>query len=88
MSLTDIRESLKNDFQEEIRDANKYFDMAKNMCEHETSIMVSHLYEMAKDEYTHAMAIKDYFIDSGVYIPTEQLTMFDELTERIYRKFR
>ena len=90
MTMDEMLTTLKDKFSEEIKDANSYFDMAKSASNYENVdyASIKHLYEMSKDEYTHACAIKDFLIDSGIYIPTEQLTMFDELQERIYRKFR
>ena len=90
MTMEEILSKLKEQFPDEIHDSNSYFDMAKVMsnCENPDKLAIKHLYAMSKDEYTHAEAIKDILIDNGVYIPTEQLTMFDELQERIYRKFR
>lgn len=88
MTIEDVKNKFKNDFPDEIEDANAYFDMAKLM-EHEGQTSVAHgLYEMAKDEYTHAEFIRKYLIDTGIYIPSEQISMFDELEERICRKFR
>lgn len=88
MTIEDAKSKFKNDFPDEIEDANAYFDMAKLM-EHEGQTSVAYgLYEMAKDEYTHAEFIRKYLIDAGIYIPSEQISMFDELEERICRKFR
>ena len=88
MTIEDVNSKFKNDFPDEIEDANTYFDMAKLM-EHEGQTSVAHgLYEMAKDEYTHAEFIRKYLIDNGLYIPTDQTNMFDALEERILRKFR
>lgn len=97
MSIDEITTRLKDKFPDEIKDANSYFDMARsisllpnsssNVLNSTDAAVMKYLYAIAKDEYTHANAIKDILIDCGVYIPTEQLTMFDELQERIYRKF-
>lgn len=90
MTIEEILSKLKEQFPDEIHDANLYFDMAKVMsnCKNPDTLAIWRLYAMSKDEYAHAEAIKDILINNGVYIPTEQLTMFDELEERICRKFR
>lgn len=88
MTIEDVTSKFKEDFLDEITDANTYFDMAKAM-EHEGRTSVANgLYEMAKDEYTHAEFIRKHLIDNGVYIPTDQMNMFEALDERICRKFR
>lgn len=88
ITMHDIKESFKEDFPDEIHDANKYCDMASaaEMEGHEH--LAKGLYEMAHDEYTHASFIHDTLIDLGCEISEKDMMMWHELKERIHRKFR
>ena len=88
MTVEDVNTKLKSDFADEMEDANTYFDMAKTMEHEGQTTAAAGLYEIAKDEYTHAEFIRKYLVDNGIYISTDQLNMFDTLEERICRKFR
>lgn len=88
MTMSDIKDSFKEDFPDEVHDSNRYCDMAMaaEMMGHET--LAKGLYEMAHDEYTHAKFIHDNLIDWGCEIPEKQTMEWHELQERIRRKFR
>lgn len=88
MSMGDIKKVFKEDFTDEVNDANKYCDMAH------TAEMMGHgelangLHAIAYDEYTHAKFIHDNLIDWGVEISETDMMKWHELKERIHRKFR
>lgn len=88
MTMMDIKAAFKEDFCDEIHDANKYCDMAHTaeMSGHE--YLAKGLYEMAHDEYTHAKFIHNMLIDWGYEIPEKEMMKWHELQERIHRKFR
>lgn len=88
ISMTDIKDSFKEDFIDEVHDSNKYCDMAMaaEMAGHEN--LARGLYEMAHDEYTHAKFIHDNLVDWGCEISEKEMTEWHELKERIHRKFR
>lgn len=88
MDMTDIKESFKEDFPDEIHDSNKYCDMAMaaEMMGH--TELAKGLYAMAHDEYTHAKFIHDNLVDWGCVIPEKEMMEWHELQERIHRKFR
>lgn len=88
MNMGDIKEAFKEDFPDEIHDSNKYCDMAMaaEMTGHNE--LARGLYEIAHDEYTHAKFIHDHLIDWGCEIPEKEMVEWNELKERIYRKFR
>lgn len=87
-SMSDIKETFKDDFYDEIEDSNKYCDMAmaaENMGHTE---LARGLYAMSHDEYTHAKFIHDNLVDWGCEIPEKEMMRWHELEERIRRKFR
>lgn len=88
MTMHDIKAAFKEDFMDEVEDANKYCTMAHTaeMAGHEH--LEEGLYEMALDEYTHAAFIHENLIDWGCEIPETEMMKWHELKERIDRKFR
>lgn len=89
MSVHDIKETFKKDFIDEVNDSNTYLDMAK-AAEGESSNehFIKGLYEMAKDEYTHAKFIHEMLVDWGCEIPENELMKWHMLKERVDRVFR
>lgn len=88
MTMADIKATFKEDFCDEIRDANKYCDMAHTAEMEGHEYLARGLYEMAHDEYTHAKFIHNMLIDWGYEIPEKEMMKWHELQERIHRKFR
>lgn len=88
MNMMDIKGAFKEDFMDEVLDANKYCDMAKaaEMAGHEE--LASGLYMMAHDEYTHAKFIHDNLLDWGCEIPEKEMVHWHEMKERMERIFR
>lgn len=88
IKMEDIKTTFKEDFADEIHDANKYCDMAK------AAEMMGHmdlargLYAMSHDEYTHAEFIHDCLVDWGCEISEKELMEWHELKERVHRSFR
>lgn len=88
MTVSDIKETFKEDFIDEIHDSNKYCDMAKVAEESGKMELAKGLYAISYDEYTHAKFIHDHLIDWGCEIPENEMVKWHELKERIHRKFR
>ena len=84
----DIKEYFKHEFPEEIEGCNKYCDLAKKAEEKGDRKLAYGLYEMGKDEYTHAKFIHDYLIEWGCEIPDHQASRFRQTKERVERLLR
>lgn len=50
--------------------------------------MVLGLYEMAKEEFSHAYFLREYLIDHDEHIPDECEKAYRDLEARVYRVFR
>lgn len=87
-AATDLKESLKAKFAEELADVNKYFDLADQAKQEGDTYLAHWLCEIAKDEYTHVKFLRDYLIDSGMTITTEQEMKWHEIKDRVAHKFR
>lgn len=88
MKMADIKQAFKEDFLDEIRDSNKYCDMAKVAEMDGHAELAKGLHAMSYDEYTHAKFIHDCLIDWGCEIPEKEMIEWHELCERIQRRFR
>lgn len=88
MTMEELTKAMLKDFGEEIDDANKYCDMAKAAEELGWDRTAEGFYEMARDEYTHAVFIKDVMETYRVPIPEEHHKKFHELEERIEETFQ
>lgn len=88
ITIETIKSVFKEDFLDEIEDANKYCDMAIVAEEKGHMQLSKGLYEMAHDEYTHAHFIYNMLVDWVCDIPEKELMKWHELKERIHRKFR
>lgn len=88
ITMHDIKEAFKEDFSDEVYDANKYCNMAMAAEMEGNEHLAKGLYAMAHDEYTHASFIHDNLIDWGCEIPEKEMVKWHELKERMHRKFR
>lgn len=88
MSLTDIKDTFKKDFMDEIEDSNKYCNMAHTAEQAGHEELARGLYEMSYEEYTHAKFIHSNLVDWGCEISEKEMMKWHELKERISRKFR
>ena len=86
--MEDIKASFKEDFSEEIHDANRYCDMAMAAKMMGHTHIARGLYAMARDEYSHAKFIHDCLVDWGCEISEKELMEWHELIERASRSFR
>lgn len=88
MTMGEVADKLADDFEDEIGDSRKYLCMAK-VAEKSGNGSDSHyLYEMAKDEYTHARFIRDFMEEHDIEIPEDQDSRYHKLEEEIERIFR
>lgn len=86
MSLSEITDSLYEQFPDEINDANHYMDMAKSAYDMGHEHLAECLCEVAKEEFTHAKFIHYHLNESGVEIPEEWHKEWEELENR-FRKY-
>ncbi|MDE7089366.1 MAG: hypothetical protein K2O54_04540 [Prevotella sp.] len=83
-----VKSYFAKELPDEIHGCCKYLDLAK-MAEDAGEAELAHgLYEMARDEYTHAKFIHDHLIDWGCEIPQEEVTKYHQMKERIFRIFQ
>lgn len=88
MTIHDIKDTFKKDFEEEIHDSNKYCNMADAAEAAGNEELAHYLCEMAYDEFTHAKFIHTMLVDWGYDIPEKTRMEWYELKERAERKFR
>lgn len=84
----DIKKYFKHEFPDEMKGCNEYCDLARQAEKAGDRQLAYGLYEMAKDEYTHAKFIHDHLIEWGCEIPEAEMTKFHQTKERIARIFR
>lgn len=72
----------------EIDGANGYLDMAEAAEKMDEDGLAKYLYEMAKDEYSHAKFIKYFLEKKHVSIAQDTYTKYDELCTRMKSTFR
>lgn len=88
MTMEEIVKKLTAEFQDEMDDSKSYFEMAKS-AEHMGNQEIAHgLFEISKDEFTHAKFIREVLIDNGITIPDASKVKWDETKERMMRFFR
>lgn len=88
MTMEEIVKKFTTEFTDEMDDSKMYFEMAKSaehMGQHE---MARGLYEISKDEYTHAHFIREMLLDNGVAIPEAAKAKWEETEERMMHYFR
>lgn len=88
MTMEELTKAMLADFGEEIAGANKYCDMAKAAEDLGWDKTAEGFYEMARDEYTHAIYIEDVMETYHVPIPEDHKKKFHELEERMERTFQ
>lgn len=88
MTMGDVADKLVDDFEDEIDDSKKYLCMAKVAEKSGNEHDSYYLYEMAKDEYTHARFIKDFMEEHDIEIPEDHEERYHKLEEEINRIFR
>lgn len=88
MSMEDIANSFSDDLTEEIEDCKRYFHMAmvaEKCGNHGDS---HYLFEMSKDEFTHAYFIHSFMIEHDICITEEQEKDFECLKTKMKEFFR
>ena len=80
-----VLHKLLEEFPDEVKGANAYLDLADEAPVHGVHHGASHkLRSIARDEFTHATAIREILIASGITIPEEHQRMYCNLKERIH----
>lgn len=74
-------------FPEEMQDARKYFEMAKDADAAGEDDLAEGFMEMAHDEYTHAQFIYEELTDAGHPIGEAHKKMWDELDSMMGKMF-
>lgn len=88
MTMEEITKHMLAKFGEEIEDAGKYCDLGVAAEALGWDYSAEGFYEMARDEYTHAMFLEDALTKYNVPIPEDHKKKFHELEERMERKFQ
>lgn len=86
----DMIEKVKERLHSEIADSKMYLDAAIAMenADNADQEVVMGLYEMAKDEYSHAYFFKNYLDKHDIDIPESCEKSFKELEAHVHRVFR
>ena len=80
--------SILKDFQEELSDSDKYYEIGSKMrADVAFNKKAKGLFEMSKDEFTHARWLRDILIMHSVEIPTADNERYELIKERTYRLF-
>ena len=80
--------SILKDFQEELSDSDKYYEIGSKMRADVTfSKKAKGFFEMSKDAFTHARWLRDILIMHSVEIPTADNERYELIKERTYRLF-
>ena len=87
-SLERVKSYFSKELPDEIDGCCKYLDLAKVVDNAGNAEVARGLYEMARDEYTHAKFIHDHLIDWGCDIPQEEAMKYHQMKERIFRIFQ
>jgi rubrerythrin len=88
MSLNDILEAFRKEFEDEVQGSNQYLDMAIAADEMNRPRLCQDLCAMGHDEYTHAKFIWMTLDEHDVSLPQNQLDEFKALEARIHKLFR
>lgn len=88
MTLPDILASLHQEFLDEVHGANQYLDEAWAADEMHYYDLEKGLFEMGKDEYTHARFIHHCLEKHDLALTDEERTAWDALETRIQKTFR
>lgn len=88
MTRKDIERALHEDLIDEIDDCKKYMRMHKAAIENGDEDAAHYLFEMSKDEYTHAKFIKMYLDEHDVELTVEEICEFRVLEEMAEDCFR
>lgn len=83
----DMIEMFKENLPGEIDDTEKYLDLAKSLTNEDVDI-IRGIYEMAKDEFSHAYFIRKCLMIKGIVIPVETEQKFKSLEMRVEKVFR
>lgn len=88
MDMKDVHAEMKKDVKEEVHDCRKYTKMMQTakMAGHDE--LAHYLYEIAKDEYSHASFLYDWLWKSGVEIPEEDKAAYMSLKEEVHEMFQ
>lgn len=87
MTMEDVANELAGDLSDEISDSRKYFCMAKIAEKSHNEDDSHYLFEMSKDEYTHAYFIHSFMLEHDMRIPEDQEVEFEELKEKMKEFF-
>lgn len=88
MTRDEIMKHLHTNFMEEVKDAEKYCDMAEAAESMERPDLYEGLCEMANDEYTHAEFICMVMKQEGEHLTAEEETKWHDLESRMESLFR
>lgn len=84
MTHEEISKHLLTKFAAEMEDASGYLKMAKMSEKLEDPDLTAGLYEMAKDEFSHADFIKMFMDEKQVEIPEETKEKWTKLGQEFY----
>ena len=80
--------SILKDFQEELSDSDKYYEIGSKMrADVAFSKKAKGFFEMSKDEFIHARWLRDILITHSVEIPAADNERYELIKERTYRLF-
>lgn len=88
MTLPEISKTLQGELKDEIDGCKQYYNMGMSADDMRHYNLSHYLYEMAKDEYTHAKFIRDYMKENHVEVTDSEESAFAEIEDLICRKFR
>lgn len=79
---------MKTAFPEEMKDSETYFKMCKEADEMGNDELANALFEMARDEYTHAEYICEFLKEHGQSIPDDQMKSWKSYKAEVEDMFR
>lgn len=88
MTMEDVADNLSKDLMDEIEDSNKYFHMSKIAEKSGNNEDSYYLFEMSKDEFTHAYFIHCFMIEHDIDIPEDQEKEFECLKNKMKEFFQ
>lgn len=86
--MEELLKVMKTNFPEEVKDSETYFKMCKEANEMGEDELASFLFEMARDEYTHALFISEFLESQGHMLPPEQKKMWTEYKDKVENMFQ
>ena len=86
--MEDLKKKLVAQLPDEIEDSNMYFEMAQmaaNDCHNQN--LAHNLFEISKDEYTHAKFIHDFMVMNGMCLPDDLKCKWMTLEARAHKVY-